>query len=370
MKKILIVIAFLYSGLLMAQTGPSITIDNNTVTIKDEKGNTWIINDNGIIKNGVDLVQGSQMETLDEVADLQDELSDLQETLSERTLSEDDYADLQDELDDLEDALSDLQTTMNTDTLPDTASIQIGKWTIVVKEKPDGSNDVDFSMDKNESIEPIEEDDHDVDGFDTEWGLLSIGYNNYLNADNSTEIPEPYSALEDLHFWGSTDVNFELFKSRISFGKGFINLNYGVGLEWHHYRFDQNFTILPDMDTLTLETETLDYDKNKFNTTHLTLPLSLGFETKPWDTDNSFHMEFGYDPGLRIKGKTKHKIDGNSDTEKDAFNLNQFRQEVNVMIGYGKFNLYASYDLTPMFKEGEGPELHPVSVGIIVRRGF
>ncbi|MFN0274444.1 MAG: outer membrane beta-barrel protein [Chitinophagales bacterium] len=372
MKNMFLIVAMICSCVLMSQNTPSLHITDNEVTIKDTKGNTWLINDLGISKNGVLVIGDEEMYDVDAAGDLQDEIEDLEDEILEGELTESDYADLMEELSELEGELAELEAfSMDSEAEIDSTTISVGEWKITITEKGDGSDDVDFSIGQaGEEVEPIEDEDHYVDNFDTEWFLLSLGYNTFLNPDMKLEVAPPYEALGDLNFWGSMDVNLDLFKSRVSFGNGFVNFNYGLAFEWHHYRFDRNFTILPDVDSLTLVEETLEYDKNKFNTTHLTVPLSLGFETKPWDTDESFRMGFGYNPGLRIKCKTKHKIDGNSDIEKDQFNVNDFRQEVNTTIGYGKFNVYASYDLTPLFKEGEGPELYPVAVGIIIRRGF
>ncbi|MBC8172788.1 MAG: outer membrane beta-barrel protein [Chitinophagales bacterium] len=344
MKKVIIILCVLLMGVAVhAQTGEEGKV---SVTITRADGTTYTI-------------EAPDMETLQELLEELDIEGDT-----------DDIADDLEQLNDLE--MENMDITVEADTLAvDSTSLKVGKWKIVVKEKGDGTDNVDFSIGVDEGeYEPEEEDDRDIDNFQTDWFLLSLGYNTFVDADYKVNAPIPYEPLTDLHFWGSADVNLDIFRSRINFGAGYVNFNYGIALESHHYRFNQNFTILPDLDTLTLNTETIAYDKNKFNTTHICLPLSLGFETKPWDTDNSFRIAFGYNPGIHIKGKTKHKIDGNSDVEKDDFNVEDFRQEVNAMIGVGKFNLYASYDLTSMFKEGEGPELHPVSVGIIIRRGF
>lgn len=373
MKHLILVCYILYYGIITAQT---ITISGNQVIIDDGAGNTWLVSDTSIIKNGTELLNSEKMYELDEADDLLDELDDLKDNLSD--LTDEDYADLNRDLAELERALANIEYTkeytgMHTDSLPDTASIQIGKWKIVVKEKGSG-NDVDISLgkdgDNDDEYEIEDYDDHDIDNFETDWILLSLGYNDFLNAENKLIVDAPYEQLGNLRFWGSTDVNLDLFRSQIRFANDHLNIGYGIGLEWHHFRFNDDFSILADTNILVLNSETINYDKNKFNTTHLTLPLTFGFETKPWDTEESFRMYFGYDPGLRIRAKTKHKVSHNTDKEIDDFNLESFRQEVNVMIGYGKFNLYASYDLTPMFKEAAGPELHPVSVGIVIRRGF
>jgi hypothetical protein len=255
------------------------------------------------------------------------------------------------------------------DTLPgDSTAITIGNWRLIVAEDGEDAEDVDVSFGKVPEVEEI--DDRDVDVFDTEWWLFDMGYNTFLNSDYKAQIDEPYTAMEDLHGWGSFDVNLHMFRSRVNIAKGYLNFNYGLSFEWHHYRFDNNFSIMPDVDTFTINTETIEYEKNKFNTTHLTLPVLIGFETKPWDTEHSFRMQFGYSPGLMLRGKTKLKYDGQKDIEKDDFNLAQFRHEVNYIIGYGDFNLYASYDVNSMFAEGEGPDLHPFSVGLVIRKGF
>ncbi len=348
---------------------PTIKIEEDKVTIVTPEGNVYIINDEIITKNGV-IIDPESSDLREEMEDIQDELADIRAENITLTMDSEEYADLLEDLEELEGELGFLGSTMTQiDTLPgDSTSITIGNWRLIVHEEGEDDEDVDVSFGKVPEVEEI--DDHYVDVFDTEWWLFDMGYNTFLNSDYKVQVDEPYAEMEDLHGWGSFDVNLHVFRSRVNMAKGYLNFNYGLSFEWHHFRFDNNFSILPDVDTFTINTETLDYEKNKFNTTHLAVPLLIGFETKPWDTENSFRMQFGYSPALMLRGKTKLKYDGQKDIEKDDFNLAQFRHEVNYIIGYGDFNLYASYDLNSMFAEGEGPDLHPFSVGLVIRRGF
>jgi hypothetical protein len=48
----------------------------------------------------------------------------------------------------------------------------------------------------------------------------------------------------------------------------------------------------------------------------------------------------------------------------DDFNLNPIRLDATASIGYGIINLFASYSLTPLFKDKEGPKMYPVTGGI------
>ena len=381
MKKFMLMAAVLM-GVIIAKTqvppppppppppaAPTIKIEEDKVTIVTPEGNVYIINDEIITKNGV-IIDPESSDLREEMEDIQDELADIRAENITLTMDSEEYADLLEDLEELEGELGFLGSTMTQiDTLPgDSTSITIGNWRLIVHEEGEDDEDVDVSFGKVPEVEEI--DDHYVDVFDTEWWLFDMGYNTFLNSDYKVQVDEPYAEMEDLHGWGSFDVNLHVFRSRVNMAKGYLNFNYGLSFEWHHFRFDNNFSILPDVDTFTINTETLDYEKNKFNTTHLAVPLLIGFETKPWDTENSFRMQFGYSPALMLRGKTKLKYDGQKDIEKDDFNLAQFRHEVNYIIGYGDFNLYASYDLNSMFAEGEGPDLHPFSVGLVIRRGF
>ncbi|HRG28899.1 MAG TPA: outer membrane beta-barrel protein, partial [Chitinophagales bacterium] len=375
MKKIMLMAAILM-GVMIAKAqvpppppppppaGPVIKIEENKITIISPSGDEYIINEDNIMKNGVVLDTDSEAFRL-EMDAIGKQLEALKLEDLNLTINNEDYAELMADLDELDAEMEALDNSgIQIDTLPgDSTSITIGNWRLIVAEDGEDAEDVDVSFGKVPEVEEI--DDRDVDVFDTEWWLFDMGYNTFLNSDYKAQIDEPYTAMEDLHGWGSFDVNLHMFRSRVNIAKGYLNFNYGLSFEWHHYRFDNNFSIMPDVDTFTINTETIEYEKNKFNTTHLTLPVLIGFETKPWDTEHSFRMQFGYSPGLMLRGKTKLKYDGQKDIEKDDFNLAQFRHEVNYIIGYGDFNLYASYDVNSMFAEGEGPDLHPFSVGLV-----
>lgn len=380
MKKIMLMAAILM-GVMIAKAqvpppppppppaGPVIKIEENKITIISPSGDEYIINEDNIMKNGVVLDTDSEAFRL-EMDAIGKQLEALKLEDLNLTINNEDYAELMADLDELDAEMEALDNSgIQIDTLPgDSTSITIGNWRLIVAEDGEDAEDVDVSFGKVPEVEEI--DDRDVDVFDTEWWLFDMGYNTFLNSDYKAQIDEPYTAMEDLHGWGSFDVNLHMFRSRVNIAKGYLNFNYGLSFEWHHFRFDNNFSIMPDVDTFTINTETIEYEKNKFNTTHLTLPVLIGFETKPWDTEHSFRMQFGYSPGLMLRGKTKLKYDGQKDIEKDDFNLAQFRHEVNYIIGYGDFNLYASYDVNSMFAEGEGPDLHPFSVGLVIRKGF
>ena len=82
----------------------------------------------------------------------------------------------------------------------------------------------------------------------------------------------------------------------------------------------------------------------------------------------AFHIGVGAMLGYKIGAHTKARFTEEGTTEKpkqyDDFYLNPFRYGARVAIGYRKFNIFADYYASEMFRDGKGPELFPVSVGI------
>jgi hypothetical protein len=99
----------------------------------------------------------------------------------------------------------------------------------------------------------------------------------------------------------------------------------------------------------------------------MSLPLMLHFETNPQKLSRSFHFGIGGYAAVRLgsnllmRGSNKYK-------EKigDNFGLNDFLVGLRAEMGFGPVNLYAAYSLMNMFKNGQGPNLTPFSVGFTV----
>ncbi len=100
---------------------------------------------------------------------------------------------------------------------------------------------------------------------------------------------------------------------------------------------------------------------------YVNVPLILDFNTSK-NQKRSFHIGFGAMGGLKLASKTKQFYE-NSGYEievyrKDDYNLNPFKVQAIAQIGYSWFNIYGTYNLTPLFESGKGPELYPFTVGL------
>jgi hypothetical protein len=195
---------------------------------------------------------------------------------------------------------------------------------------------------------------------------LDLGLNNYLYKGSMT-LPRQMSAL-DLIPGKSVNVNLHLFDQAIKLSaNGKLRLYYGTTIQYNNYRFTENVTFATFNDSLQALPTGYNLRKNKLLTTYVTIPLGLQFESKPDKLKHSFRFAAGPTIGYLIGSHTK-QVSSKEGKEKNYGDLNveKLSYGLNAKIGYGRFNLYMNYSLSPLFQKGKGPELYPVAFGIII----
>ena len=150
----------------------------------------------------------------------------------------------------------------------------------------------------------------------------------------------------------------------------------GPGISSENMFFDKTYVGIKD-NTATLQftdiSDTTHFKKYKLATTFLELPVELRFRFKPEDDRRSFKIAVGAKVGTllnaHVKGKELRNAAGNAisdyilkENSKRFFNKN--RLSLTGRIGFGHFSLHGSYAITPLFKEGTGPEVRPLTVGL------
>ena len=231
----------------------------------------------------------------------------------------------------------------------DTTRINIGKkqvWIIGNK---------DTIRTKKHPIKPI-------------WAGLELGINSYMDNGGTFTLSQGKNNFE-LRTEKSVSVALNLIQKNLELGKSNIWLFTGLGITWNNYRFENNI-ILENGTYINAVVDTntsLKYLKSKLTTSYLTAPLMLEVFTNR-DVKKAFHIGAGGIFGFRIGSHTKRKIEEDGNVTKikdhDDFNLNPFRYGFRVAIGYGKFNFFADYYASTLFKNNKGPVLYPVNAGI------
>ena len=88
-----------------------------------------------------------------------------------------------------------------------------------------------------------------------------------------------------------------------------------------------------------------------------------------FSSKRGFRIGVGPYVGLRLSNKAKYVFrdgDGREKTKaRGGFFLNDFRYGLRAQIGINGFDMFINYDFNELFEDGRGPELNPVSIGVI-----
>ena len=198
------------------------------------------------------------------------------------------------------------------------------------------------------------------------WAGFELGINGYLNNKNNFDMPQGYEFL-DLRMEKSINVKLNFWEQNFNLAANKLGLTTGLGFEWVNYRFDNDVEIKKsENDIIGFKRD--DQTKSKLLVNYLNLPLMLEYQTNRHSKKNSFHIGVGIQTGLRIGSHTKvvYQEDGRKKKDKDPgdYNINPFKYDAMVRIGWGKLNLHANYSLNTLFKNNQGPELNPFTVGL------
>jgi hypothetical protein len=155
-----------------------------------------------------------------------------------------------------------------------------------------------------------------------------------------------------------------------------LSVALGPGFATDHMFFDKmDIGITRNTSTVHFDdvSDTTHFKKYKLSTAFLEAPVELRYSSNPLDDKRSVKVALGVKVGTMLAGWTKGKTEVNSngntlrsytDKEKSKHFFNTNRLSVMGRIGYGKFSLFTSYAITPVFKEGVGPTVRPLTIGL------
>lgn len=200
---------------------------------------------------------------------------------------------------------------------------------------------------------------------------VDFGFNSFLNDDYSQ-----YSS-EESGFMGndrlrSNSVHLNLLKQSfgLQFNRNTTGLVTGIGLQFQNFRFEQKTTIVK-LPGGRVAPEAPHHDeilKSKLSTTWLVAPLLFEFQIPIKHYANRLYFSSGVYGGLRLGSHTKikYRVSGKNEILKitDDFSINNFKAGVMIRTGYRWANIFATYDLTPFFKDNQGPGLTPFTFGV------
>lgn len=208
------------------------------------------------------------------------------------------------------------------------------------------------------------------DDFTGHWAGIDFGFNTFTNKDYAgyeTEFME-----NEVVYSNSTYMNIIQQSIGLQHNRNTIGLVTGIGLHLQSYRLNQNTTVERGFNDI-IEPRTLFFDQNqksKLSIVSVMVPLLAEFQVPVNHYENRLYFSAGIYGSYRLSSHTKIKYRVERKKEKlktpDFLSLQDFKYGLMVRTGYRWVNLFACYDLVPLFRENKGPELTPFTFGITV----
>lgn len=204
-----------------------------------------------------------------------------------------------------------------------------------------------------------------------------LGLNALTGVEPELAIPYPGAPAHVPNFtldpMGSRYASIEIsrFVTLSEGKKSAFRLGYGLEIDWYNFRFDHNRIATKgpagvQFTTITSSTgKEVAMSKNKMSVSYLTLPIMPHFA---FDKKSAVQMiAIGGYVSYRLDTWTKAIEEESGNLRKETSNLyvNPFRYGVRAEFALRHFpDLFFSYDLSPLFEPGKGPEMRGLAFGI------
>ena len=239
----------------------------------------------------------------------------------------------------------------------DTTYIRVGKRNIEIVEK-DGHTSINVL--KDESYDEKESKRHKR--FNGHWAAFDLGYNSFYNSDYSMYGGNDFMDLKQPN---SMEVSFNFWECDIPIAVHRFGLVSGMGWTINNYKFDNPVTIIKENDMIVpVGLDDAGFQKSKLTVSYLTVPLLLELQIPTSGSSNQVFIAGGVVGGVNVGSHTKVKYDHSKSKDRGSFAINPFKYALTARVGLNDICLFANYSLSPLFKDGKGPELYPFTIGI------
>ncbi len=210
---------------------------------------------------------------------------------------------------------------------------------------------------------------HQKRKFRGHWFGISLGVNSYIDdfEDFNLNSENNYMSVK-------MSKSFEFSANPLQFSLPFFNRYVGavtgIGFTMNNYELAQNIDLPIDADGVIQPVfSNFNYTKNRFKTTSLTIPLLIEFQIRTNDKDKRLFLTVGVIGSYNIQRKMKflYYDDNKQIKYKDkttSWPVNKFNYSGTVRLGYRYFYLFANYSFLPLFMEGQGAQINPISGGL------
>lgn len=134
------------------------------------------------------------------------------------------------------------------------------------------------------------------------------------------------------------------------------NIALGIGLGWSFNSYGQNLFIGKEPGTENtifriLDRENIDYDKNRFSTQSVDVPLQFRWRTSTVDSYKFWRIYTGLRTSYVYYLRTNFVQPGNTIRQTDVPEFNRLRLGATFTFGYNTFNFHFYYSLNSFFNQ-------------------
>ena len=251
-----------------------------------------------------------------------------------------------------------------TDDWGDTTHIRVGRRNFKVIE---GDNGTYVKYEKEDKSKKWSR------SFNAHWAGLEVGMNMFQNSDYSiyqgTEY-EQFGEVFDLRSGKSLSWNLNFMEFAFKNEKKTFGLVTGMGISFNDYAFDLPVTMKKENGygttvPVSIQQENKSVKKSKLHVNYLTVPLLLEVKTPLRMGSSRLSISAGAIGSLYIGSHTKYKYYDKAKVKTQGnYNINQWKYDLTGRLRFGDFTVFANYSMTSLFENGQGPEIHPLMVGI------
>lgn len=183
--------------------------------------------------------------------------------------------------------------------------------------------------------------------------------------DNGSFTLSDQNSFLDYHGWKTSTVGFDILQFGYRFNSNF-KIYLSGGFDWTHLRLTRDITIRKDAPTLQYDESDIEFEKNRFSSTYIRIPLSFEWRSKDDNRGKKFRIIAGPDFGFLVNGKVKQKSSENGKQKfNDNYHFTKFRYGGFARLGYGSTGIFAKYYLNDMFENSPAQEgLQNMSFGV------
>jgi hypothetical protein len=243
-------------------------------------------------------------------------------------------------------------------TATDTTRLKIGKrkFIIIDDDKKDDEKPAD-ETEKRRRMKRV------YAGFETGVNALTTSSMNFTHSNDYKFLN---TKVGNSWFYGLNLFEFDgqIVKNKVAFTTG-------LGMQFSNYHFEGDSYITPNIDTLGSTATGVALTTNKLYTYDLNVPLLIKIAPGTKKRENGgFHIAAGaivrYTTTAKVVTETTANGAEERWTVKDDFNMNAFRVDGTIRVGYDKIKLFANYSLTPYFNNSKAPDVRAFAAGIML----